>query len=108
MQLNAPLTPALSPSDGEREKKSRAADQPLNDGSASGGRSFSLSLAEYVLSVRSADKNVCATGQDALGRYELLDAGSLDFRCESGRMISGVAMGERAQGGGLGQSSVLP
>jgi len=46
MQLNGPLTPALSPSDGAREKNPSAADQPVNGASTNDGRRFSLSLSE--------------------------------------------------------------
>jgi hypothetical protein len=46
MQLNAPLTPTLSPSEGEREKNSRAFERSLNGDFIADGRSSSLSLSE--------------------------------------------------------------
>ena len=46
MQSNAPLTPALSPSDGAREKNSTVADRSLDGDSTKDGRRFSLSLSE--------------------------------------------------------------
>ena len=46
MHSTKPLTPTLSPSDGEREKNSGVAERSLNGDSSGDGRSFSLSLSE--------------------------------------------------------------
>ena len=46
MQQRPPLTPAVSPSDGAREKDSRATAQPKNSDPTNDEQRFSLSLSE--------------------------------------------------------------